>query len=75
MPTYAFACTKCGHEFEELVGIGKTAPCPKCSSKDVEKQITAPAAVGVAGATTGPSASPAPRKMGGGGCGSGCGCH
>jgi putative FmdB family regulatory protein len=71
MPTYAFACEKCGHEFEELVGMGKTAPCPKCASAKVKKLMTAPA--GVSGGRA--AASPAPMSGGGGKCNPGCGCH
>ena len=63
MPTYAFACEKCGHEYEELVGMGKTAPCPKCKSTKVKKLMTAPAVSG--------GSAPKPS----GGCNPGCGCH
>ena len=71
MPMYAFVCAKCHHEFDELVPMGKLAPCPKCGSVHVEKQITAPAAVG--SSTSNSSSSPTPRS--GGSCGHGCGCH
>lgn len=44
MPIYAFQCNDCGHQFEELVQrMDATAPCPKCQSEKVEKQLTAPA--------------------------------
>jgi putative FmdB family regulatory protein len=35
MPTYAYRCRKCGHEFEEFHGIRDTKPrrCPKCRSR------------------------------------------
>ncbi len=53
MPIYAFRCTDCGHEFEELVlKVDKAVPCPRCGSENVEKQVT----------------TPAPRRTGGG-CG------
>ena len=42
---YAFRCTQCGHQFEELVSrFGGTAPCPKCQATDVERLVSAPAA-------------------------------
>jgi putative FmdB family regulatory protein len=71
MPIYAFVCGKCHHEFEELLPMGKSAPCPKCASADVQKQVTAAAFNGAAASNS----SPAPRATGGGSCGSGCGCH
>jgi putative FmdB family regulatory protein len=35
MPTYAYRCRKCGHEFEEFHGIRDTKPrrCPKCKGR------------------------------------------
>ena len=35
MPTYAYRCRKCGHEFEEFHGIRDTKPrrCPKCKAR------------------------------------------
>lgn len=71
MPTYAFVCGDCGEKFEELVGMGKTAPCPQCGSKKVEKQVTAAMFNGAAASTP----TDAPRPSGGGGCGPSCGCH
>jgi putative FmdB family regulatory protein len=70
MPTYAFVCSQCGREFEELVAMGRIAPCPRCKSdKHVTKQLTAPAAVGASGnADARPDASARP-------CGSACACH
>jgi putative FmdB family regulatory protein len=45
MPIYAFRCRSCGFQFEEFVRrVGAKAPCPKCGRKDVERQVTAPAA-------------------------------
>jgi len=43
MPMFEFKCSKCGHEFEELVF--STTPysvrCPVCESPEVEKKISA----------------------------------
>jgi len=35
MPTYAYRCRKCGHEFEEFHGMRDTKPrrCPKCKGR------------------------------------------
>ncbi len=45
MPIYAFKCDACDHRFEELVSrIGQVAPCPKCGSEKVSRELTAPAA-------------------------------
>ncbi|HTO90911.1 MAG TPA: FmdB family zinc ribbon protein [Candidatus Sulfotelmatobacter sp.] len=35
MPTYAYRCRKCGHEFEEFHSIRDTRPrrCPKCKGR------------------------------------------
>jgi len=44
MPIYNFRCRKCNAEFEDLVSKrGDIAPCPKCGSEDVEKQVSLPA--------------------------------
>jgi putative FmdB family regulatory protein len=35
MPTYAYRCRKCGHEFEEFHSIRDSKPrrCPKCKGR------------------------------------------
>ena len=36
MPLYVYACSKCGNEFEHIVGYGKrkeTQACPKCKEE------------------------------------------
>ncbi|MBM4110596.1 MAG: hypothetical protein FJ254_04440 [Phycisphaerae bacterium] len=41
MPTYEYACTACGHEFEEFQSI-KADPirtCPRCKKRKVERKI------------------------------------
>jgi len=41
MPTYEYACTACGHEFEEFQSI-KADPirtCPRCGKRKVERKI------------------------------------
>jgi putative FmdB family regulatory protein len=37
MPIYEFRCHNCRHEFEELVPIGQSAPCPECGRKPMRK--------------------------------------
>ena len=45
MPIYAFQCSDCGLEYEELVPrMGDVAPCPKCQdASNVNKQMSATA--------------------------------
>jgi len=38
MPIYEFQCLKCGASFEELVRAGAKAPCPQCTSSEVERR-------------------------------------
>jgi len=40
VPIYDFECSKCGTRFEELVPVGETAPCPHCSSAEVERRYS-----------------------------------
>jgi putative FmdB family regulatory protein len=43
MPTYEYACSACGHTFEEFQSI-KAKPtiiCPKCKKKKVQRLISA----------------------------------
>lgn len=48
MPIYGYNCI-CGHSFDKLVKMdAPTPPCPKCSSSDVTRQVSA-AAVRLAG--------------------------
>ena len=72
MPMLDFACTACGHKFEELVALNPKAPpvCPQCGSAALTRVYEGPC---MFGATSG---------AGGGGCGGncagcsgGCGCH
>jgi putative FmdB family regulatory protein len=39
MPTYDYACDKCGHEFEFVHGMMETfnGKCPKCGHKKAHK--------------------------------------
>ncbi len=33
MPMHDYRCTKCGHEFEDLIALGEADPvCPTCGS-------------------------------------------
>ncbi len=41
MPLFDYTCRPCGHTFEHLARAGGGEPtCPKCNSKDVEKQLS-----------------------------------
>jgi putative FmdB family regulatory protein len=37
MPIYEYKCLSCGREFEELVRIGDTPPCPACGKQELER--------------------------------------
>ena len=49
MPMYDYRCKKCGHTFEELVfswDRDKEIVCPRCSAKELEQLMGAPATIG-----------------------------
>jgi putative FmdB family regulatory protein len=41
MPTYDYACAKCGHRFEQVQSMKDAAlsTCPKCKAKKLERLI------------------------------------
>ncbi len=41
MPIKEFACTACGHKFEEILGINEPNPevCPKCGKKELKRVL------------------------------------
>ncbi len=41
MPIYEYQCNQCGEDFEKLVFGNKEVDCPKCSSPDVRKKLSA----------------------------------
>jgi putative FmdB family regulatory protein len=44
MPIFEYRCSACGNQFELLIRHdNKTAACPACDSKKVEKQLSLPA--------------------------------
>ena len=45
MPLYEFKCRACGHRFEELVRLGETPVCPKCSDAAPERLFSTSASV------------------------------
>lgn len=46
MITYDYRCLTCGEEFSKLMKLSDPKPnCPKCSSEDVNKVLTAPLGV------------------------------
>lgn len=46
MPIYEYQCLGCSNEFEKLVRTSSPAPaCPRCSSTDLRKKLSAFAAV------------------------------
>ena len=62
MPIYEYACADCGKSFEEII-VRKSdeaeVACPACKSRQVGRQLSAPAAYGGGGS----------HSHGGGGCG------
>ena len=71
MPIYEYACTSCGHEFEELVRGHEQPACPACGAKRPERRMSVPAAH--VGGNTLP-VCPARDTCGMGGCcGQSCG--
>lgn len=47
MPLYSYACTECGHEWEELLTIEHMDdplqyPCPKCKCDEIIRVVGAP---------------------------------
>jgi len=41
MPIYEYRCRECGEDFEILVYGSRQICCPKCSSKDLIKKLSA----------------------------------
>ncbi len=44
MPIYEYACSNCGHSFDELQKISEAAlvHCPKCDEPALRKMVSAP---------------------------------
>ena len=40
MPLFEYACRECDHHFELLVRESTTLECPKCSSTELDKQLS-----------------------------------
>ena len=66
MPMFEYRCTRCGHEFEELVFGDATPPCPACHAEATEKLISRPCLH-----SEGRGDFPAAPSSSGGGC-AGC---
>ncbi|MGB9722211.1 MAG: FmdB family zinc ribbon protein [bacterium] len=50
MPIYTYKCINCGKVFDFLFLKSSEEPkCPQCGSKNLEKQVTAPASVRIRG--------------------------
>jgi putative FmdB family regulatory protein len=47
VPLFEYECRKCGHQFEALVFGGRKPNCPKCTSDELDKRVSA---LGFAGA-------------------------
>jgi putative FmdB family regulatory protein len=40
MPLFEYACRACDHHFELLVRESTTLECPKCASRELDKQLS-----------------------------------
>jgi putative FmdB family regulatory protein len=71
MPTYAYRCVNCSHEFErfEKMSAATRRKCPECGER-AERRITGGAGVVVRSAAPDYCADPSPS---GGCCGGACG--
>ncbi|MFP4034941.1 MAG: FmdB family zinc ribbon protein [Desulfovermiculus sp.] len=68
MPIYEYTCTKCSHQFEEIVlGAQSEVACPECGSPRTQKLMSR-CRTKMGGATPAGQAAPVTS---GGGC-SGC---
>lgn len=41
MPIYSYICQECSHHFDSLVQGSNIPQCPKCNTRNLEKQLTA----------------------------------
>ena len=62
MPIYEYACRGCGNAFETLVRHGTEPACPKCQSRELDKQLSVFATASTSGqaALAGLPAMPGP---------------
>ncbi|HEY3380630.1 MAG TPA: zinc ribbon domain-containing protein [Vicinamibacterales bacterium] len=52
MPLFEYKCAACGHLFEHLTRAGVSPACPKCSSDQLEKQLSVFAVAGTGSSST-----------------------
>jgi putative FmdB family regulatory protein len=71
MPTYAYCCVSCSHEFARLekMSAPTCTTCPECGER-AERLITGGAGIAVKGSAPEGCADPSPS---GGCCGGACG--
>lgn len=72
MPMYEYRCSKCGHEFEELVFGDETPACPACHAEETEKLLSRPCRCMCGGGSVDPAAYARAAAAGGGGGCAGC---
>lgn len=61
MPIYEYKCKKCDNKFEQILSASeakKVIECDKCKSTNVEKVISAPAGLSMAGGSSESSCPP-----------------
>jgi len=58
MPLYEYQCRSCDHQFELLVRESTRYECPKCTSRELDKQLSVFAVSAPAGSSMTMSAGP-----------------
>jgi len=56
MPIFEYVCKECDHGFEALVYGNQKAECPKCSSRNLARQLSVFAVAAKGTASASPSA-------------------
>jgi putative FmdB family regulatory protein len=74
MPIYAYRCTACDAEFEQLVRADSKVACPECHGRKLERRMSLPARPASAGRSA-PDLSRLGPPAGGGCCGGACHTH
>ncbi|HEY2431826.1 MAG TPA: zinc ribbon domain-containing protein [Vicinamibacterales bacterium] len=49
MPMFEYACQGCGRAFEAFVTSARSPVCPSCGSAELQKLLSSPGMVGMAG--------------------------
>lgn len=69
MPIYEYRCSTCDSDFEHLTRSYEEPSCPQCGTREVEKQLSVPAAHTSGSRSLPICEGPSPSPCGRGGCG------